>query len=213
MHNCSPPLAHGNVKSSTIHVQHHGVIKIGAVPIEEINNHVKTIAGNQGLPDMEYVPPEEFTSFNEEEEGISEEGDEEAALASASTASAPTASAPTIADSLSENPIGVAVAHDRTFIPVGGPAASLDDARTGATVGKVVPVGKEGTSAVPMDGPGAKQPLKKPREQLGKEQRKCLADVRPFLLFPPLYTHAVIHIRAFIRFNTFSFSALRLARC
>eukprot|EP00039_Didymoeca_costata_P000856 m.47583 g.47583 ORF g.47583 m.47583 type:complete len:600 (-) comp10517_c0_seq1:637-2436(-) len=67
MHECRPPLAHGNIKSSTIYVQHSGMIKIGAVCIQDIHNHVKTMK-QSGILGWEYFAPEDAVPVDDEPE-------------------------------------------------------------------------------------------------------------------------------------------------
>ncbi|TWW68704.1 Nuclear receptor-binding protein HLS7-interacting protein kinase MLF1 adapter molecule [Takifugu flavidus] len=42
LHSCEPPIIHGNLTCDTIFIQHNGLIKIGSVAPDTINNHVKT---------------------------------------------------------------------------------------------------------------------------------------------------------------------------
>ncbi|XP_077569752.1 nuclear receptor-binding protein-like isoform X2 [Stigmatopora nigra] len=42
LHSCDPPIIHGNLTCDTIFIQHNGLIKIGSVGPDTINNHVKT---------------------------------------------------------------------------------------------------------------------------------------------------------------------------
>ncbi|KAM9409123.1 nuclear receptor-binding protein-like [Pholidichthys leucotaenia] len=42
LHSCDPPIIHGNLTCDTIFIQHNGLIKIGSVAPDTINNHVKT---------------------------------------------------------------------------------------------------------------------------------------------------------------------------
>uniref|UniRef100_A0A3B3ZCM2 Nuclear receptor-binding protein n=1 Tax=Periophthalmus magnuspinnatus TaxID=409849 RepID=A0A3B3ZCM2_9GOBI len=42
LHSCDPPIIHGNLTCDTIFIQHNGLIKIGSVAPDTINNNVKT---------------------------------------------------------------------------------------------------------------------------------------------------------------------------
>ncbi|RVE74717.1 hypothetical protein OJAV_G00024550 [Oryzias javanicus] len=42
LHSCDPPIIHGNLTCDTVFIQHNGLIKIGSVAPDTINNHVKT---------------------------------------------------------------------------------------------------------------------------------------------------------------------------
>lgn len=42
LHSCDPAITHGNLTCDTIFIQHNGLIKIGSVAPDTINNHVKT---------------------------------------------------------------------------------------------------------------------------------------------------------------------------
>uniref|UniRef100_A0A4W5MG60 Nuclear receptor-binding protein n=1 Tax=Hucho hucho TaxID=62062 RepID=A0A4W5MG60_9TELE len=47
LHSCDPPIIHGNLTCDTIFIQHNGLIKIGSVAPDTINNHVKTCREEQ----------------------------------------------------------------------------------------------------------------------------------------------------------------------
>uniref|UniRef100_A0A669ED85 Nuclear receptor binding protein 1 n=1 Tax=Oreochromis niloticus TaxID=8128 RepID=A0A669ED85_ORENI len=47
LHSCEPPIIHGNLTCDTIFIQHNGLIKIGSVAPDTINNHVKTCREEQ----------------------------------------------------------------------------------------------------------------------------------------------------------------------
>uniref|UniRef100_A0A8C5CCG0 Nuclear receptor binding protein 1 n=1 Tax=Gadus morhua TaxID=8049 RepID=A0A8C5CCG0_GADMO len=47
LHLCEPPIIHGNLTCDTIFIQHNGLIKIGSVAPDTINNHVKTCREEQ----------------------------------------------------------------------------------------------------------------------------------------------------------------------
>lgn len=47
LHLCDPPIIHGNLTCDTIFIQHNGLIKIGSVAPDTINNHVKTCREEQ----------------------------------------------------------------------------------------------------------------------------------------------------------------------
>eukprot|EP00051_Salpingoeca_urceolata_P001097 m.38598 g.38598 ORF g.38598 m.38598 type:complete len:523 (+) comp11193_c0_seq1:104-1672(+) len=66
LHDCSPPIAHGNLKSNTIFIQHNGLIKIGAVCAHDIHQHVKTMTPNSKNIGWQYVPPELLARNSEE---------------------------------------------------------------------------------------------------------------------------------------------------
>uniref|UniRef100_A0A8C2KFS1 Nuclear receptor-binding protein n=1 Tax=Cyprinus carpio TaxID=7962 RepID=A0A8C2KFS1_CYPCA len=47
LHSCEPAIIHGNLTCDTIFIQHNGLIKIGSVAPDTINNHVKTYREEQ----------------------------------------------------------------------------------------------------------------------------------------------------------------------
>uniref|UniRef100_A0A3B5R1X4 Nuclear receptor binding protein 1 n=1 Tax=Xiphophorus maculatus TaxID=8083 RepID=A0A3B5R1X4_XIPMA len=47
LHSCEPAIIHGNLTCDTIFIQHNGLIKIGSVAPDTINNHVKTCREEQ----------------------------------------------------------------------------------------------------------------------------------------------------------------------
>lgn len=47
LHSCDPAIIHGNLTCDTIFIQHNGLIKIGSVAPDTINNHVKTCREEQ----------------------------------------------------------------------------------------------------------------------------------------------------------------------
>ncbi|XP_042633647.1 nuclear receptor-binding protein isoform X2 [Cyprinus carpio] len=47
LHSCEPAIIHGNLTCDTIFIQHNGLIKIGSVAPDPINNHVKTYREEQ----------------------------------------------------------------------------------------------------------------------------------------------------------------------
>eukprot|EP00040_Diaphanoeca_grandis_P028549 m.165456 g.165456 ORF g.165456 m.165456 type:complete len:818 (-) comp31386_c6_seq5:351-2804(-) len=53
-------LSHGNVRPSTVHVQHHGGIKIGAACINDFHQGIKTMKEGAKFADWVYLAPEEF---------------------------------------------------------------------------------------------------------------------------------------------------------
>ncbi|KAM4592896.1 nuclear receptor-binding protein-like isoform 1-T2 [Odontesthes bonariensis] len=56
LHSCDPPIIHGNLTCDTVFIQHNGLIKIGSVAPDTINNHVKTCHEKQ--KDLHFFAPE-----------------------------------------------------------------------------------------------------------------------------------------------------------
>ncbi|XP_039258412.2 nuclear receptor-binding protein-like [Styela clava] len=56
LHNCVPPVIHGNMTCDTIFIQHNGLVKIGSVAPDAIRNHVKTY--HEIKRNMHYYAPE-----------------------------------------------------------------------------------------------------------------------------------------------------------
>nr|XP_061820333.1 nuclear receptor-binding protein-like [Nerophis lumbriciformis] len=56
LHSCNPPIIHGNLTCDTIFIQHNGLIKIGSVAPDTINNHVKTCHEEQ--KNLHFFAPE-----------------------------------------------------------------------------------------------------------------------------------------------------------
>ncbi|XP_064784588.1 nuclear receptor-binding protein-like [Oncorhynchus masou masou] len=56
LHSCEPPIIHGNLTCDTIFIQHNGLIKIGSVAPDTINNHVKTCREEQ--KNLHFFAPE-----------------------------------------------------------------------------------------------------------------------------------------------------------
>ncbi|XP_007559157.1 nuclear receptor-binding protein-like [Poecilia formosa] len=56
LHSCDPPIIHGNLTCDTVFIQHNGLIKIGSVAPETINNHVKTFHEEQ--KNLHFLAPE-----------------------------------------------------------------------------------------------------------------------------------------------------------
>ncbi|XP_042271347.1 nuclear receptor-binding protein-like [Thunnus albacares] len=56
LHSCHPPIIHGNLTCDTIFIQHNGLIKIGSVAPDTINNHVKTCYEEQ--KNLHFFAPE-----------------------------------------------------------------------------------------------------------------------------------------------------------
>uniref|UniRef100_A0A6M2DD81 Nuclear receptor-binding protein homolog n=1 Tax=Xenopsylla cheopis TaxID=163159 RepID=A0A6M2DD81_XENCH len=56
LHSCSPPIIHGNLSCDTIFIQHNGLVKIGSVAPDSINDHVKTC--RERLKNFHFVAPE-----------------------------------------------------------------------------------------------------------------------------------------------------------
>eukprot|EP00126_Sphaerothecum_destruens_P008894 Sdes_comp20378_c2_seq1m14246 len=56
LHEQTPSIVHGNLKVGSIFIQHNGLVKVGAVCLEDINEHVRTIAGDQ----FQWIAPEVY---------------------------------------------------------------------------------------------------------------------------------------------------------
>ncbi|KAL4709089.1 hypothetical protein ACJJTC_015628 [Scirpophaga incertulas] len=56
LHECVPPIVHGNLTCDTIFIQHNGLVKIGSVAPDAIHHHVKTCREN--MRNMHLVAPE-----------------------------------------------------------------------------------------------------------------------------------------------------------
>ncbi|XP_037553445.1 nuclear receptor-binding protein [Nematolebias whitei] len=56
LHSCDPPIIHGNLTCDTVFIQHNGLIKIGSVAPDTINNHVKTFHEEQ--KNLHFFAPE-----------------------------------------------------------------------------------------------------------------------------------------------------------
>uniref|UniRef100_A0A673BUV0 Nuclear receptor-binding protein-like n=1 Tax=Sphaeramia orbicularis TaxID=375764 RepID=A0A673BUV0_9TELE len=56
LHSCDPPIIHGNLTCDTIFIQHNGLIKIGSVAPDTINNNVKTCYEEQ--KNLHFFAPE-----------------------------------------------------------------------------------------------------------------------------------------------------------
>lgn len=56
LHSCDPPIIHGNLTCDTVFIQHNGLIKIGSVAPDTINNHVKTCHEEQ--KNLHFYAPE-----------------------------------------------------------------------------------------------------------------------------------------------------------
>uniref|UniRef100_A0A1A8N9N2 Nuclear receptor-binding protein n=3 Tax=Nothobranchius TaxID=28779 RepID=A0A1A8N9N2_9TELE len=56
LHSCDPPIIHGNLTCDTVFIQHNGLIKIGSVAPDTINNHVKTFQEEQ--KNLHFFAPE-----------------------------------------------------------------------------------------------------------------------------------------------------------
>ncbi|XP_047437252.1 nuclear receptor-binding protein-like [Mugil cephalus] len=56
LHSCDPPIIHGNLTCDTVFIQHNGLIKIGSVAPDTINNHVKTCHEEQ--KNLHFFAPE-----------------------------------------------------------------------------------------------------------------------------------------------------------
>lgn len=67
LHDCVPPIVHGNLTCDTIFIQHNGLVKIGSVAPDAIHHHVKTCREN--MRNMHLVAPEygcKYTSYHQE---------------------------------------------------------------------------------------------------------------------------------------------------
>ena len=59
MHNCNPPIVHGDLSCDTIFIQHNGLIKIGSIAPDIVNTHVKTcIDFSKWSRHMHFIAPE-----------------------------------------------------------------------------------------------------------------------------------------------------------
>uniref|UniRef100_A0A671PIP8 Nuclear receptor-binding protein-like n=1 Tax=Sinocyclocheilus anshuiensis TaxID=1608454 RepID=A0A671PIP8_9TELE len=67
LHSCEPAIIHGNLTCDTIFIQHNGLIKIGSVAPDTINNHVKTCREEQ--KSLHFFAPE-YSCFNALVKGI-----------------------------------------------------------------------------------------------------------------------------------------------
>lgn len=56
LHDCAPPIVHGNLTCDTIFIQHNGLVKIGSVAPDAIHHHVKTCREN--MKNMHLIAPE-----------------------------------------------------------------------------------------------------------------------------------------------------------
>ncbi|RVE40928.1 hypothetical protein evm_014422 [Chilo suppressalis] len=56
LHECVPPIVHGNLTCDTIFIQHNGLVKIGSVAPDAIHHHVKTCREN--MRNMHLIAPE-----------------------------------------------------------------------------------------------------------------------------------------------------------
>ncbi|XP_041977083.1 nuclear receptor-binding protein isoform X2 [Aricia agestis] len=56
LHECVPPIVHGNLTCDTIFIQHNGLVKIGSVAPDAIHHHVKTCREN--MKNMHLIAPE-----------------------------------------------------------------------------------------------------------------------------------------------------------
>ncbi|KAF6717104.1 Nuclear receptor-binding protein [Oryzias melastigma] len=61
LHSCDPPIIHGNLTCDTIFIQHNGLIKIGSVAPDTINNHMAVLE-IQSNGDSSYVSQEAINS-------------------------------------------------------------------------------------------------------------------------------------------------------
>ena len=59
MHNSDHPIIHDDLSCDTIYIQHNGLIKIGSIAPDIVNNHVKTCVDiSKYLKNMHYMAPE-----------------------------------------------------------------------------------------------------------------------------------------------------------
>jgi hypothetical protein len=59
LHNCDPPIVHGDLSCDTIFIQHNGLIKIGSIAPDIVNTHVKTcIDLSKWSRHMHFIAPE-----------------------------------------------------------------------------------------------------------------------------------------------------------
>ena len=59
LHNSDPPIIHDDLSCDTIYIQHNGLIKIGSIAPDIVNNHVKTCVDlSKFLKNMHYMAPE-----------------------------------------------------------------------------------------------------------------------------------------------------------
>jgi serine/threonine protein kinase len=59
LHNCDPPIIHGDLSCDTIFIQHNGLIKIGSIAPDIVNTHVKTcIDFSKWSRHMHFLAPE-----------------------------------------------------------------------------------------------------------------------------------------------------------
>lgn len=77
LHNCDPPIVHGNLNCDTIFIQHNGLMKIGTVAPDAINNYVKTYKHQKR--NMHFIAPEYdgeslFSALSDENSSIKELG-------------------------------------------------------------------------------------------------------------------------------------------
>jgi nuclear receptor-binding protein len=71
LHNSEEPIIHDDLSCDTIYIQHNGLIKIGSIAPDIVNNHVKTCVDiSKFLKNMHYMAPETreigFITANEE---------------------------------------------------------------------------------------------------------------------------------------------------
>lgn len=76
LHSCDPPIVHGNLNCDTIFIQHNGLMKIGTVAPDAINNYVKTYKHQKR--NMHFIAPEYdgeslFSALSAEEHSCSKE--------------------------------------------------------------------------------------------------------------------------------------------
>eukprot|EP01137_Pigoraptor_chileana_P033385 Opistho-2@24157 len=55
LHDFVPPIIHGNLRCDSIFLQHNGLIKVGAVCLDDIRHHVRTV----GIDTTQYMAPEQ----------------------------------------------------------------------------------------------------------------------------------------------------------
>ena len=85
MHNSENPIIHDDLSCDTIYIQHNGLIKIGSIAPDIVNNHVKTCVDfSKSLKNMHYMAPEtrdiSFVSMSEQSTNISNPNENEVNL-------------------------------------------------------------------------------------------------------------------------------------
>ena len=64
MHNCDPPIIHGNLSCDTVLIQHNGLIKIGSIAPDIVNQHVKTVFNSSTFyKNLHFIAPELYDIY------------------------------------------------------------------------------------------------------------------------------------------------------